>query len=73
MKNTKKKSKKSNYFKYSNQTAPNNSMIYGFGVMGAAVYYIQFATSFWMGAWGLVKAFLWPAFGIYELFKFLGM
>jgi len=47
--------------------------IYGLGIVGAAIYFIQTATSFWMGAWGLVKAFLWPAFLIFDLMKFLGM
>jgi hypothetical protein len=47
--------------------------VYGLGVIGAAVYYISHATGFWMGAWGLVKAVLWPGFLIYELLSFLGM
>lgn len=73
MKKTKKRPTKSNWLKNSKQSAQRNSMVYGLGVIGAAVYYIQVSTSFWMGAWGIIKAFLWPAFGIYELFKFLGM
>lgn len=41
--------------------------IYGLAFLGALVYYIQNADSFWMGALGLVKAALWPAFLIYKL------
>jgi hypothetical protein len=45
---------------------------YFLGVIGAAIYYIQTATGFWVGAWGLVKAFVWPAFLVFELLKSLG-
>lgn len=44
---------------------------YGLGMIGAAVYYIQAATSFWVGVLGLLKALVWPAFLVYELLKFL--
>jgi hypothetical protein len=47
--------------------------VYGLGFIGAAVYYISVATSFWMGVWGLLKALVWPAFLVYELLKYLGM
>ena len=45
--------------------------IYFFGLIGAAVYFIQQATSFWPGVIGLLKAFVWPAFLIYGLLDFL--
>lgn len=41
--------------------------IYGLGFIGAAVYYIQGADTFWAGAIGLVKAAVWPAFLVYKL------
>lgn len=44
--------------------------IYFLGLIGAAVYYIQTATSFWDGVLGILKAIVWPAFLI---FKLLGM
>tara|TARA_Y100000296_G_scaffold87210_1_gene130611 strand:- start:1461 stop:1676 length:216 start_codon:yes stop_codon:yes gene_type:complete len=47
--------------------------MYGLGFIGAIVYYLSTATSFWMGVLGVLKALVWPAFLIYELFKFLGM
>jgi hypothetical protein len=47
--------------------------IYGLGFVGAAVYYISTATSFWMGVLGFLKAIVWPAFLIYNLLKFLGI
>ncbi|MCL5784133.1 MAG: hypothetical protein M1142_02120, partial [Patescibacteria group bacterium] len=39
--------------------------IYGLGIIGAAVYFIQHATSFWQGAFGLLKALVWPAILVY--------
>jgi hypothetical protein len=47
--------------------------VYGLGVIGAAVYYISTAASFWMGVLGLLKAIVWPAFVVYGLLKFLSM
>ena len=47
--------------------------VYGLGMIGAAVYYIMQATSFWMGVLGVLKALVWPSFLVYELMKFLTM
>jgi hypothetical protein len=47
------------------------SAVYGLGVLGSLVYFITSATGFWMGVLGIFKAILWPAFLVYELFKFL--
>ena len=47
--------------------------MYGLGLIGAAVYYIQQADTFSAGAIGLLKALVWPAFFVYKLFGFLGM
>lgn len=47
--------------------------VYGLGLFGAAIYYIQTATGFWEGALGLLKALVWPAFLVYEVMKSLGM
>lgn len=45
--------------------------VYGLGMIGAAVYYIQHSTTFWAGVWGFLKALVWPAFLVYELLRFL--
>jgi hypothetical protein len=45
---------------------------YGLGFIGAAVYFIGSAGSFWMGVLGFLKAIVWPAFLVYEALKFLG-
>ena len=49
-----------------------SSAIYGLGLIGAAIYYISHATSFWMGAIGFLKALVWPAFLVYEALNVLG-
>lgn len=50
---------------------PCGGGIYFFGFVGAVIYYIQTAASFWMGVLGILKAIVWPAFLVYELLKFL--
>ncbi len=45
---------------------------YGLGVIGAAIYYLSTATSFWMGVLGVLKALVWPAFLVFELLKLVG-
>lgn len=44
---------------------------YFMAFIGAAVYFIQQANTFWAGVLGFLKAIVWPAFLIYELFTFL--
>lgn len=46
---------------------------YGLGFLGAAIYYISTAMSFWAGVLGFFKALVWPAFLVFELMKSLGM
>jgi hypothetical protein len=46
---------------------------YGLGFVGAAVYYIAHAATFWVGVLGLLKAIVWPAFVVYALMQHLGM
>jgi hypothetical protein len=50
-----------------NQGAGMAGGAYFFGFLGAIVYYIQTATGFWDGAFGVFKALFWPAFLVYEL------
>ena len=46
---------------------------YFVGFVGAAIYFIAKATTFWMGVLGFLKALVWPAFIVYGLLKYLGM
>lgn len=48
-----------------------NSAVYGLGFIGAVIYYISNATTFWLGALGVLKAIVWPAFLVYEALKLL--
>lgn len=45
------------------------SAIYGMGLIGAAVYFLSHAGGFWPGVLGLLKALVWPAILVYEVFK----
>lgn len=56
-----------------NGAAAGAGAVYGLGFFGALVYYIQTATSFLDGLWGVIQAFFWPGFVVYELMKFLKM
>jgi hypothetical protein len=47
--------------------------IYGLAFIGALIYFIQHATTFWIGVLGFFKAVLWPAFLVYKLMEFLQM
>ncbi len=49
----------------------HSGAVYGLGLIGAAIYLISVATSFWMGVLGFLKAIVWPVFLVYEAFKHL--
>jgi len=55
------------------QRHASSNPVYGMGFIGALVYYISHATSFWMGLIGIFKAIFWPGFLVYEALKALGM
>ncbi|NTV53516.1 MAG: hypothetical protein HGA76_10975 [Candidatus Firestonebacteria bacterium] len=40
--------------------------VYFMAFIGAAVYFVQQAHSFWGGALGILKALAWPAFLVYQ-------
>jgi hypothetical protein len=47
--------------------------IYGLGFIGAVIYFISTASGFWVGVLGVLKALVWPAILIYEVFKYMKM
>jgi hypothetical protein len=49
----------------------SSNAVYGLGFIGASIYYISTATTFWIGVVGFLKAMVWPAFLVYELLKYL--
>ncbi len=50
----------------------SSNTVYGLGFIGAIIYYISHATSFWMGVVGVLKSIVWPAFLVFEALKYLG-
>lgn len=51
----------------------SGGMVYSVGMIGAAFYYLQHATSFQNALVGIFKALFWPAFFVYkaiELWQF---
>jgi hypothetical protein len=65
-------SEKCNCKKHCN-TGGGSGALYCLGVIGAAVYYLQQATSFSLVLLGLVKAVFWPAFVLHKVLGLLGM
>jgi hypothetical protein len=47
--------------------------VYGFGLIGAWIYYFTHATSFLLGVLGFFKGIVWPAMLVYEVLKYLHM
>jgi hypothetical protein len=56
---------------WTNRGGGTGNAVYGLGLIGALVYYIQAADGFWEGVLGILKAVVWPAFAVYELLTFL--
>ena len=52
---------------------PAQGAVYGLGLIGAAIYFISTATSFWIGVLGFLKAIVWPVFLVFEAFKQMAM
>lgn len=44
---------------------------YGIGFVGALVYFILQAESFWDIVLGILKSIVWPAIFVYKIFEFL--
>jgi hypothetical protein len=53
--------------------AAGTGAVYGLGFIGALVYFIQSATSFWDGLYGIFQALVWPAYLVYGLLHSLRM
>lgn len=54
-----------------NRGTRGGDAVYGLGLIGALVHYIQQADGFWSVVLGILKALVWPAFVVYDLLKFL--
>jgi len=47
--------------------------VYGLGFIGALIYFIQTADTFWGGVVGVLQSIVWPAVVVYRLLQFLGI
>ena len=56
---------------YRHQANDSGAAVYGLGLIGAAVFFISRATTFWLGVMGFGKAIVWPAFLVYHVLKML--
>ncbi len=56
-----------------NKTTGLSGSAYGLGFIGAAIYFIQHANTFWIGVLGVLKAIIWPLLLVYKLLEFLKM
>lgn len=52
-----------------NRCNATGGSFYGLGFIGAAIYFIGHAATFWAGVLGFLKAIIWPVFLVYEAFK----
>ena len=50
-----------------------SSSTYGLAFLGALIYFISHATSFWMGVLGFFKAIVWPALLVYKALDYFKM
>ncbi len=49
----------------------SSGAIYGLGLLGAAIYFIQNAETFSAGVVGILKALVWPAVLVYKTLQIL--
>lgn len=47
--------------------------VYGLGLIGAWVYFIGNAATFWLGVLGFLKGLVWPAYLVYAALKYLNL
>lgn len=59
-------------FKKECRNASTCGPVYFLGLIGAAIFFISQATTFWLGVLGFLKALVWPVFLVLDAFKFLG-
>ena len=57
--------------RWRDRSAGGGNAVYGLGLIGALVYYIQHAHGFWAVVLGILKALVWPAFVVYDLLRHL--
>jgi len=56
---------------YNNHGA--SGAVFGLGFVGALIYFMQKADSFWTVILGILKAIIWPVLVVYNLLKYLNL
>lgn len=51
----------------------STSCMYVMGMIGSSIYFIANASGFWLGALGILKAFVWPVYLVFHAFNQLGI
>ena len=46
--------------------ATTSNAVYGLGLIGALIYFLEHADSFWEYVLAVLKAVVWPAFVVYQ-------
>ena len=46
--------------------ATTGNAVYGLGLIGALIYFLEHADSFWEYVLAVLKAVVWPAFVVYQ-------
>lgn len=59
------------YHRHHTNYTRGGDAVYGFGLIGAAIFFISQATTFGAGVIGFLKAIVWPVYFVYEALKFL--
>lgn len=61
--------KKASVKEHSSAAGGGGGAVYGLGFVGALIYFIQHADTFWQGVLGLFQAMVWPAYVVYKLLQ----
>lgn len=57
--------------KYVNQGGGGGGAVYGLGLIGALIYFLQNAHGLSEILLGILKSIVWPAFFVFKIFEFL--
>jgi hypothetical protein len=58
---------------HSHNVHSSGGNIWFLGFIGACIYYLGAAPTFWLGVLGFLKSLVWPVFLVLEAFKALGL
>jgi hypothetical protein len=58
--------------KKGNASAAGGGGAYFLAFVGALVYFLQTASGFWDGVWGVAQALFWPASLVYYVLDYIG-